>query len=195
MQRSIAVVLLFMFWNGFTDIFWMAPTLLFDPLLLCLWIFLVLLYRKDLKDQPFIWLLGGAVFINNLLHFSHFSNFHFRTIDLQQQETSYVAMVLPMLAIILTFIAWGMMLWKLTKEHTNRNNWRLLFGVFFLVDLIFCPPASAPFFNGILVLIFILRTKNRQPFFWFLMAQFVSVCLIVFEMILWLFSFAPGGKN
>lgn len=183
-----------MFWNGFTDIFWMAPSILFDPLLLLLWLFLILLYRKNLQNHGFVWFLGISVLLNNLNHLSHFSNFMERTIHLQNQEVNLFASAFYVLPVISTFAAWGMVWWKLTKDHPKRMNWRILFGIFFFLDLIICPPATAPFLNGFLVLIFMLIRTDRQPFFWFLMAQFIAVCLVVIQLILSVFSISKGSE-
>ena len=192
-QRSIAVVLLFMFWNGFTDIFWMAPSLLFDPLLFVLWFIFLILYRNELKNVWFIWFLGTAIFLNLFLHFSHFSNLIYRTVLLQSENSFLVEPILGQLSSILISIGWGIVFWKLLTNNPHRNYWMLLFVLFSLPILIFWIP-SALFFNGLLLAIFVLKTKNRSPFHWFLMAQFVSVSLAALQMFAWFFSFAPGGK-
>jgi hypothetical protein len=192
-QRSIAVVLLFMFWNGFTDIFWMAPTILFDPLLLVLWLFLAFLNGKELKNLKYIWFLGLAVLLNNLVHFSHFSNLFNRSVLLESENHSLLIQLSGLISNGLISIGWGMVLWKLLVNNQYRNYWMFLFVLFSLPVLFFWTTAML-FFNGLLVAIFILRTKERKPFHWFLIAQFVSVSLAVFQMFLWVFSFSPGGK-
>jgi hypothetical protein len=39
--------------------------------------------------------------------------------------------------------------------------------------------ADGLFFVGILMLVFILKSKERKPFHWFIIAQFVSVAFSV----------------
>jgi hypothetical protein len=192
-QRSIAVVLLFMFWNGFTDVFWMAPSLLFDPLLLVLWLFFIFLHRKELKSLSFIWPLGLAVLLNNFLHFSHFSDLMNRTVILQSENHSLLLQVVGFLSNILTSIGWGLVLWKLLLNNQYRNYWMFLF-VLFSTPVLFIWSSAMLFFNGLLIVIFILSTKDRKPFHWFLIVQVVPVFLGFFQMVYWLFSFAPGGK-
>lgn len=182
-----------MFWNGFTDIFWMAPSILFDPMLLVLWLIFTFIYRKNLKILSFIWVIGLALILNNLLHVSHFSNLINRTILLQSEKASMVEPISGFLSNILTSIGWGMVTWKLLLNHPYRNYWMLLFGLFSMPILFFWVPAML-FLNGLLLTIFILRTKDRKPFHWFLILQFVSVSLVVFQMFAWMISFSPGGK-
>jgi hypothetical protein len=193
-QRSIALVLLFMFWNGFTDVFWSAPSLLFDPLLLVLWLFFVVLYRNELKNLRFVWVLGIAILLNNVLHFSHFSDLINRTVLLQSENSFLVEPISGLLSNLLTSIGWGMFLWKLLLNHPYRNYWMLLFVLFSLPILFFWIPAVL-FFNGLLLAIFIWQSKERKPFHWFLIAQFITVCMAVFQMFAWFISFSPGGKG
>jgi hypothetical protein len=192
-QRSIAVVLLFMFWNGFTDIFWLAPSILFDPLLLVLWLIFTFLHQKEIKNLSFIWFLGLAVLLNNLLHFSHFSELLNRSVILQSENHSQLIQLTGFLSNLLTSIGWGIVLWRLILNNPHRNYWLLLFVLFSLPVLFFWTSAVL-FFNGLFLAIFILRTKERKPFHWFLIIQFVSVSLAVFQMFAWMISFSPGGK-
>ena len=182
-----------MFWNGFTDIFWMAPSILFDPLLLVLWLIFIVIYRNELKNLWFIWFLVMAILLNNLIHFSHFSNLMNRTILLQSENSFLVEPISGLLSNLFTSIGWGMVMWKLLLNHSHRNYWMGLFVLFSMPILFFWIPAVL-FFNGLLLTIFILKTKDRKPFHWFLIAQVVSVSLAVFQMFAWLISFSPGGK-
>jgi hypothetical protein len=183
-----------MFWNGFTDIFWAAPSILFDPVLLVLWLIFTFNYRKNLKSLSFIWVLGLALILNNLLHVSHFSNLINRTVLLQNENSFLVEPISGLLSNMLTSIGWGMFLWKLLLNHPYRNYRMFLFVLFSLPILFFWIPAVL-FFNGILLAIFIWETKERKPFHWFLIAQFISVCMAVFQMFAWFISFSPGGKG
>jgi len=192
-QRCIALVLLFMFWNGFTDIFWMAPSILFDPLLLLLWLFFTILHRKELKNLSFIWPLGLAVLLSNFLHFSHFSDLMNRSVILQSENHSQLIQVTGLLSNLMTSIGWGMVLWKLLLNNQYRNYWMLLFVLFSIPILFFWTPAML-FFSGLLVVTFIFLAKERLPFHWFMILQFVSVSLAVFQMFAWFISFSPGGK-
>jgi hypothetical protein len=81
----------------------------------------------------------------------------------------------------------------LLLNNQNRNYWILLFVLFSLPVLFFWTSAML-FLNGLLIAIFIFRSKDLKPFHWFLVVQVVSVFLVVFQMVYWLFSFAPGGK-
>jgi hypothetical protein len=192
-QRSIAVLLLFMFWNGYTDVFWMAPSILFDPLLLVLWLFFTFLHRKELKNLSFIWPLGLAVLLSNFLHFSHFSDLMNRSVILQSENHSLLIQTIGLLSNILTSLGWGIALWKLRLNNQYRNYWILLF-VLFSIPILFFWTSAMLFFNGLLIAIFIFLAKDRKPFHWFLIVQVVSVFLSFTQMIYWLFSFAPGGK-
>jgi len=185
--------LLFMFWNGFTDIFWMAPSIFFDPLLLILWLIFTFLHRKELKTLSFIWPLGLAVLMNNFLHFSHFSDLINRSVLLQSENHSLLIQVTGLVSNMLTAIGWGIVLWKLLLDNQHRNYWMLLF-VFFSIPVLFFWTSAVLFFNGLLIAIFILLAKDRKPFHWFLMVQIVSVFLVVFQMIYFFISFSPGGK-
>jgi hypothetical protein len=182
-----------MFWNGFTDVFWMAPSILFDPLLLILWLIFTLLHRKELKKLSFIWPLGLAVLLNNVLHFSHFSDLINRSVLLQSENHSLLIQVTGLLSNILTSIGWGMVLWKLLLDNQYRNYWMLLF-VLFSIPILFFWTSAVLFFNGLLIAVFILLAKDRKPFHWFLMVQIVSVFLVAFQMIYFFISFSPGGK-
>jgi hypothetical protein len=182
-----------MFWNGFTDVFWTAPSLLFDPLLLFLWLFFVVIYRNELKNLSFIWPLGLAVLSNNFLHFSHFSDLMNRSVILQSENHSLIIQTIGLLSNILTSLGWGIVLWKLLLNNQYRNYWILLF-VLFSIPILFFWTSAMLFFNGLLIAIFIFLAKDRKPFHWFLIVQVVSVFLSFTQMVYWLFSFAPGGK-
>lgn len=183
-----------MFWNGFTDIFWASPSLLFDPLLLVLWLFFIILYRNELKNLSFIWILGIAILLNNLLHVSHFSNLINRTVLLQSENSFLVEPISGLLSNMFISIGWGMFLWRLLLNHPYRNYRMLLYVLFSLPILFFWIPAVL-FLNGLLLVIFIWETKDRKPFHWFLIAQFISASLAVFQMFAWFVSFSPGGKG
>jgi hypothetical protein len=136
-----------MFWNGFTDVFWMAPSILFDPLLLILWLIFTLLHRKELKKLSFIWPLGLAVLLNNVLHFSHFSDLINRSVLLQSENHSLLIQVTGLLSNILTSIGWGMVLWKLLLDNQYRNYWMLLF-VLFSIPILFFWTSAVLFLTG-----------------------------------------------
>ena len=137
-----------MFWNGFTDIFWMAPSVLFDPLLLFLWLFLTFLHRKELKNLSFIWPLGLAVLLNNFLHFSHFSDLLTRSVLLQSENHSLLIQIVGFLSNLLTSIGWGIVLWKLLLNNQHRNYWMILF-VLFSIPVLFFWESAMLFFNGL----------------------------------------------
>ena len=182
-----------MFWNGFTDIFWTAPSFLFDPLLLVLWLIFAFLNRKEIKTFSFIWLLGLSVLFNNFLQFSHFSDLLNRSVLLQNENHSQLIQVTGFLSNLITSIGWGMVLWKLILNNQYRIYWMLLFVLCSVPVLFFWTPAML-FFNGLLVVTFILRAKERMPFHWFVIAQFISVSMAVFQLFAWFISFSPGGK-
>jgi hypothetical protein len=182
-----------MFWNGFTDIFWTAPSFLFDPLLLFLWLIFTFINRKQIKALSFIWFLGLSVLLNNSLQFSHFSDLINRSVLLQSESHSQLIQFTGLLSNFITSIGWGMFLWKLLSSNPHRKYWMLLFVLCSVPVLFFWTPAML-FFNGLLVVTFILRAKERMPFQWFVIAQFVSVSLAVFQLFSWFISFSPGGK-
>jgi hypothetical protein len=112
---------------------------------------------------------------------------------LQSENHSLLIQIVGFLSNLLTSIGWGLALWKLLLNNQHRNYWMFLF-VLFSIPVLFFWESAMLFFNGLLMVIFILRTKDREPFHWFLIVQVVSVFLGFSQMVYWLFSFAPGGK-
>lgn len=187
-QRSIAVVLLFMFWNGFTDVFWMAPSLLFVPLQLFLWVILMWNYRTEVKAMPFVWLLGAGVLLNTLFLSFRFSDLIARTIEMQEAvfETSVIGTYIS--SILLIGTAWFMM-YRDMLHNNSRKPWFL--GLFFLlaVPIFLLADASGWFLLGVLMLVFMLKNKERKPFHWFVISQVVSISFSFTQFIYeWLFQ-------
>ncbi len=174
MQRSIAVVLLFMFWNGFTDVFWMAPSLLFVPLQLILWVIFMWNYRAEVKAMPFVWLLGAGVLLNTFFLSFRFSNLIARTIEMQEAvfETSVIGTFIS--SILLIGTAWFMMYRDMIQNNSRKP---LYFGLFFFftVPIFFLADASGWFLLGVLMLVVLFKNRERKPFQWFVIGQFVSI--------------------
>lgn len=181
-QRSIAVVLLFMFWNGFTDIFWAAPTLLFDPLQLVLWLIFIWIYRSEIKSMPFVWLLGAGVFMNFLFLSFQFSNLIARTIDLQV-ATYQVSLIGKFISSILfTGTAWYIVFRDMIQNHPNKRRYLIIFGLALLSSILLVGEDGL-FFVGLLMVVFILKSKERKPFHWFIIAQFVSISFSIAQFV------------
>jgi hypothetical protein len=177
-QRSIAVVLLFMFWNGFTDVFWLASSLLFDPLQLFLWLILLWNYRSELKSMPFVWLLGAGVLLNNFFLSFQFSNLFARTIDLQVTAFDVSVLGKFISAILFTGTAWFLVFRNMLENHPKKRSYLITFLLLFLPSVLLVG-ADGLVFAGILMLVFILKSKERKPFHWFIIAQFVSLAFSV----------------
>lgn len=181
-QRSIAVVLLFMFWNGFTDVFWSAPALLFDPLQLILWLIFLWNYRSELKSMPFVWLLGAGVFMNFLFLTFQFSNLIARTIDLQGAAFQVSLIGKSITAILFTGTAWFLVFRNMIQDHPKQGPYFLLFGLLLLSSVLLVGEDGL-FFVGLLMLVFILKNKERKPFHWFIIAQVVSISFSVAQLV------------
>jgi len=181
-QRSIAVVLLFMFWNGFTDIFWAAPTLLFDPLLVVLWFVFIWNYRSELTSMPFVWLLGAGVFMNFLFLTFQFSNLIARTIDLQVATFQVSLIGKSISSILFTGTAWFLVFRNMIENHPKKRMYLLIFGLLLLSSVLLVGEDGL-FFVGLLMVVFILKSKERKPFHWFILAQFVSISFSIAQLV------------
>jgi hypothetical protein len=173
-QRSIALVLLFMFWNGFTDIFWMAPSLLFNPLQLILWLLFVWNYRAELKSMSFVWILGLGVLLNTIFLSFRFSNLIARTIDLQLATFQISVLGITISSILFVSTAWYLVFRNLLQGNPNKRLFLILY-VLLCVPSILLVGADGLIFSGVLMSIFILKSNERQPFHWFIIGQVVSI--------------------
>lgn len=181
-QRSIAVVLLFMFWNGFTDVFWAAPSLLFAPLQLVLWLIFIWNYRSELKSMPFVWLLGAGMFMNFLFLTFQFSHLIARTIDLQLATYQVSLIGKSISSILFTGTAWYLVFRDMIQHHPNKRRYSIVFGLL-LVSSVLLVGEEGLFFVGLLMMVLILKSKERKPFHWFILAQFVSITFSVAQMV------------
>lgn len=171
-----------MFWNGFTDIFWTAPSLLFDPLQLCLWLLFIWNYRSEIKTMPFVWLLGVGVLLNCLFLSFQFSNLIERTIDLQL-ATSQVSLIGKFFSSLLfTGSAWYFMFRDMLQHHPNKRRYLIIF-LMLLLPSVLLVGVDGLFFAGLFLMVFILKSKERKPFHWFVIAQFVAISFSVAQMI------------
>ncbi len=171
-----------MFWNGFTNIFWMAPSLLFDPLQLFLWVLFIWNYRSEIKTMPFVWLLGVGVLLNCLFLSFQFSNLIERTIDLQL-ATSQVSLLGKFISSILfTGTAWFFMFRSMLQHHPKKRRYLITFLVLLVPSVLFVG-ADGLIFSGLLMMVFIWKSKERKPFQWFVIAQFVAISFSVAQMI------------
>lgn len=167
-----------MFWNGFTDVFWLASSLLFDPLQLFLWLILLWNYRSELKSMPFVWLLGAGVLLNNFFLSFQFSNLFARTIDLQVTAFDVSVLGKFISAILFTGTAWFLVFRNMLENHPKKRGYLIVFLLLFLPSVLLVG-ADGLVFAGILMLVFILKSKERKPFHWFIVAQFVSLAFSV----------------
>jgi hypothetical protein len=167
-----------MFWNGYTDVFWLASFLLFDPLQLFLWLILLWNYRCELKSMPFVWFLGAGVLLNNFFLSFQFSNIIARTIDLQVAAFDVSVMGKFISSILFTGTAWFLVFRNMLENHPKKRGYLIVFLLLFLPSVLLVG-ADGLFFVGILMLVFILKSKERKPFHWFIIAQFVSVAFSV----------------
>ncbi len=171
-----------MFWNGFTDIFWASPTLLFDPLLLVLWLIFIWNYRSELKSMPFVWFLGAGALINCLFLTFQFSNLIARTIDLQvaTYEVSLIGKSISSILFIGT--AWFLVFRDMIQNHPNKRRYIIIFGLLLLSSVLLVGEDGL-IFVGLLMLVFILKSKERKPFHWFIIAQFVSISFSIAQLV------------
>lgn len=171
-----------MFWNGFTDIFWTAPSLLFDPLQLCLWLLFIWNYRSEIKTMPFVWLLGVGVLLNCLFLSFQFSNLIERTIVLQL-ATSQVSLIGKFISSLLfTGSAWYFLFRDMLLHHPNKRRYLIIF-LLLLLPSVLLVGMDGLFFAGLFLIVFILKSKERKPFHWFVIAQFVAIFFSVAQMI------------
>lgn len=171
-----------MFWNGFTDIFWAAPTLLFDPLLLVLWFVFIWNYRSELASMPFVWLLGAGVFMNFLFLTFQFSNLIARTIDLQVATFQVSLIGKSISSILFTGTAWFLVFRNMVENHPRKRAYFLIFSLLLLSSVLLVGEDGL-FFVGLLMLVFILKSKERKPFHWFILAQFVSISFSIAQLV------------
>ena len=171
-----------MFWNGFTDIFWAAPTLLFDPLLLVLWFVFIWNYRSELKSMPFVWLLGAGVFMNFLFLTFQFSNLIARTIDLQVATFQVSLIGKSISSILFTGTAWFLVFRNMVENHPRKRAYILIFSLVLLSSVLLVGEDGL-FFVGLLMVVFILKSKERKSFHWFILAQFVSISFSIAQLV------------
>jgi hypothetical protein len=171
-----------MFWNGFTDIFWAAPTLLFDPLQLVLWLIFIWNYRSEIKSMPFVWLLGAGVILNFLFLTIQFSNLIARTIDLQVATYQVSLIGKSISSILFTGTAWFFVFRDMIQNHPNKSGYLILFGLLLLSSILLVGEDGL-FFVGLLMVVFILKSKERKPFHWFIIAQFVSISFSIAQLV------------
>jgi hypothetical protein len=163
-----------MFWNGYTDIFWMAPSLLFNPLQLILWLLFVWNYRTELKSIPFVWILGLGVLLNTLFLSFRFSNLIARSIDLQQTTFQISVFGITISSILLVSTAWYLVFRNLLQGNPKKRLFLILY-VLLCVPSILLVGGDGLIFSGVLMSIFILKSSERQPFHWFIIGQVVSI--------------------
>ncbi len=172
MQRSFAVVLMFMFWNGYTDIYWLAPSLLLDPLQLFLWFVLIWNYRSQVKSLPYVWLLGAGVLFTNL--FQYIPSLKLLAQAFGGQYKIYQISIIgkAIATILFTSSAWYLVLRILLQNNPKQRLYLRIFLLLLLPSLLL--PDFGLFFAGMYMLVFILKSKERQPFDWFILLQIVS---------------------
>lgn len=178
----MALVLLFMFWNGYTEIFWAAPTLLFDPLQLVLWFIFIWNYRSELKSMSFVWFIGAGVLMNALLLSFQFSNLIARTIDLQATSFEVSIIGKSISSILFTGTAWFLVFRNMVENHPKKRRYILIFVLLWLSSILLSGEDGL-IFVGLLMLAFILKSKERKPFHWFIIAQFVSISFSIAQLV------------
>ena len=175
-----------MFWNGFTDIYWASPSLLFDPLLLVLWLIFIWNYRTEIKSMPFVWFLGAGALMNFLFLTFQFSNLIAQTIDLQVATYQVSLIGKSISALLFTGTAWYLVFKDMIKNLPSKRRYFIVFSLLLLSSILLLGEDGL-FFVGVLMLVFILKSKERKPFHWFIIAQFVSITFSVAQLVYQLF--------
>jgi hypothetical protein len=68
------------------------------------------------------------------------------------------------------------------QHHPNKPRYFIIFGLL-LLSSISLVGEDGLFFVGLLMVVFILKSKERKPFHWFIIAQFVSISLSIAQLV------------
>jgi hypothetical protein len=111
-----------------------------------------------------------------------FSHLIARTIDLQVATYQVSLIGKSISSILFTGTAWYLVFRDMIQHHPNKRRYSIVFGLL-LVSSVLLLGEEGLFFVGLLMMVLILKSKERKPFHWFILAQFISITFSVAQMV------------